>query len=78
MHHREMTKQPTGRTQKKKKPQAAKAKNPAAVALGRLGGLKGGSALAAKMTPKQRSLSAKKAALARWSQFRTKDAKENS
>ena len=29
-------------------------KNPAAVALGRLGGLKGGPALAAKMTPAQR------------------------
>jgi hypothetical protein len=42
-------------------------KNPAAVALGRLGGLKGGKALAAKMTPAQRKASARKAALARWS-----------
>jgi hypothetical protein len=42
-------------------------KNPAAVALGRLGGLKGGPALAAKMTPAQRKAAAKKAALARWS-----------
>jgi hypothetical protein len=41
-------------------------KNPAAVALGRLGGLKGGKARAAKMTKKQRSESARKAALARW------------
>lgn len=40
-------------------------KNPAAVALGRLGGLKGGKARAAKMTAKQRSASARKAALAR-------------
>lgn len=42
------------------------AKDPAAVALGRKGGLKGGKARAAKMTPKQRSASAKKAAAARW------------
>lgn len=43
------------------------AKNPAAVALGRLGGLKGGKARAAKMTPKERSDAARKAARARWS-----------
>jgi len=42
-------------------------KNPAAVALGRLGGLKGGKALAAKLTPAQRKASACRAALARWS-----------
>jgi hypothetical protein len=42
-------------------------KNPAAVALGRLGGLKGGPALAAKMTPAQRKAAGRKAALARWS-----------
>jgi hypothetical protein len=41
-------------------------KNPAAVALGRLGGLRGGPALAAKLTPAQRKASARKAALARW------------
>lgn len=41
-------------------------KNAAAVALGRLGGAKGGKARAAKMTPEQRSESAKRAALARW------------
>jgi hypothetical protein len=41
-------------------------KNPAAVALGRLGGLKGGHARAAKLTKAQRSESAKKAAQARW------------
>ncbi len=41
-------------------------KDPAAVALGRKGGLKGGKARAASMTKKQRSASAKKAALARW------------
>lgn len=41
-------------------------KNPAAVALGRLGGKKGGKARAAKLTPEQRSEIAKKAARARW------------
>jgi len=45
---------------------ATVAKNPAAVALGRMGGLKGGRARAESMTPKQRSASAKKAAKARW------------
>jgi hypothetical protein len=42
------------------------AKNPNAVALGKLGGAKGGKARAAKLTPEQRSEIAKKAATARW------------
>ena len=41
-------------------------KNPAAVALGRLGGLKGGKARAQKLTQEQRSEIAKKAAEKRW------------
>lgn len=41
-------------------------KNPAAVALGRMGGLKGGKARAAKLSAKRRSQIAKKAAAARW------------
>jgi hypothetical protein len=41
-------------------------KNPAAVALGRLGGLKGGKARAAKLTTKQRKSIATHAARARW------------
>lgn len=41
-------------------------KDPAAVSLGRRGGLKGGKARAASMTPKQRADIAKKAAAARW------------
>lgn len=41
-------------------------KDPAAVALGRKGGLKGGLARAAKLTPEQRSATARKAAQARW------------
>ena len=41
-------------------------KNPYAVALGRKGGLKGGPARAAGMTPEERSESARKAVQARW------------
>lgn len=41
-------------------------KNPAAVALGRLGGAKGGKARAEKLSAKKRSEIAKKAARARW------------
>jgi hypothetical protein len=41
-------------------------KNPAAVALGRKGGLKGGKARAAKMTAAERSAAAKRAAESRW------------
>jgi hypothetical protein len=44
----------------------APAKNPAAVALGRLGGAKGGKARAAKLTPEERQAIARKAARARW------------
>jgi len=45
-------------------------KNPYAVALGRKGGLKGGPARAAKMTPEERSESARKAVQARWEKTR--------
>ncbi len=41
-------------------------KNPHAVALGKLGGSKGGKKRATKLTAAQRSESARKAALARW------------
>jgi hypothetical protein len=41
-------------------------KNPAAVALGRLGGLKGGKARAESLSPKKRKEIAAKAAAARW------------
>ncbi|HEY5743738.1 MAG TPA: hypothetical protein VIS99_14485 [Terrimicrobiaceae bacterium] len=41
-------------------------KNEAAVALGRLGGLKGGKARAKALTKKQRSEIARLAAIARW------------
>ena len=42
-------------------------KNPHAVALGKMGGSKGGKKRASKLTPEERSASARKAALARWS-----------
>jgi hypothetical protein len=41
-------------------------KNPAAVALGRLGGLKGGKARANSLTSEQRKEIARKAAQSRW------------
>jgi hypothetical protein len=41
-------------------------KNPAAVALGRLGGRKGGKARAKRLSPERRSEIAKAAAAARW------------
>ena len=43
-------------------------KNPAAVALGRLGGLKGGKSRAAKLSPAKRRAIARKAAQKRWGQ----------
>ena len=57
-------------TPKKKEPPA---KNPAAVALGRLGGLKGGKARAAKLSAKKRAEIAKKAAIARWKSMQVND-----
>jgi hypothetical protein len=45
-------------------------KNPAAVALGRLGGLKGGKARAKKLFKSKRIAIAKKAARARWRERR--------
>lgn len=49
-----------------KETEPAKEKNPAAVALGRLGGLKGGKARAKKLSPERRKEIAQKAAMARW------------
>ena len=48
------------------KPEPDAGKNPAAVALGRLGGLKGGKARAAKLSKKKLSEIGKKAAEQRW------------
>ena len=46
-------------------------KNPAAVALGRLGGLKGGKARAKKLSPEKRKAIAVKAAKARWTKAKS-------
>jgi hypothetical protein len=43
-------------------------KNPAAVSLGRLGGLKGGKARAKKLSPERRSEISRQGALKRWGQ----------
>lgn len=47
-------------------PEPESTKDPAAVELGRRGGLKGGKARAVKLSAKRRSEIAKKAARARW------------
>ena len=57
-----ITDKATGRAPPEEQPE----KNPSAVALGRLGGLKGGKARASKLTAKQRKEIAKKAAAKRW------------
>lgn len=44
----------------------AEGKDPAAVELGRRGGLKGGHARAARLSPAERSEAARRAAKARW------------
>ena len=48
------------------KPDPDAGKNAAAVELGRKGGLKGGKARAASMTPEERSEAARRAAASRW------------
>jgi len=50
---------------------AEQPKNPAAVALGRLGGLKGGKARAKKLSARKRTQIARKAAARRWSTRRS-------
>lgn len=47
-------------------------KNAAAVALGRRGGLVGGHARAAAMSPEERSDSARNAVKARWAKYKAK------
>ena len=49
----------------------AKKKNPHAVALGKIGGAKGGKVRAAKLSPDRRSEIARKAVLARWAKRKT-------
>jgi hypothetical protein len=55
----------------------AKKKNPNAVALGKLGGSKGGKIRAAKLTAEERSEIARKAVLARWAKAKEKAPRKN-
>ncbi len=57
----------TSETNQKTIPEEQPTKNPHAQALGRLGGLKGGKARAAKLSSEQRKKIASEAAKARWS-----------
>ncbi len=57
----------TGEATENDIPPELEGKNPAAVALGRMGGLKGGRARAKVLSAKRRSEIAKKAAAKRWS-----------
>ena len=50
-----------------------KKKNPHAVALGKMGGAKGGKIRAAKLSAQQRSEIARKAVMARWTKAKRKD-----
>jgi hypothetical protein len=61
----DIVQQVTGQAEMPDKP-TPPVKNPAAVTLGRLGGLKGGKARAEALSPKKRSEIAKKAAAKRW------------
>jgi len=51
-------------------PDPNEGKNPAAVALGKLGGAKGGAARAKALTPAKRRAIARKAAVSRWNRER--------
>ncbi len=57
---------PAAPARKRPKKKPVDKRDPAAVALGRRGGLKGGKARAKKLTKEQLSESARKAAAARW------------
>jgi hypothetical protein len=63
---RKIVDQAVGDAPKEGPPNPNEGKNPAAVALGKLGGSKGGKARAAKLTAAQRRASARRAAQARW------------
>ena len=60
-------------TKGKPEPGESDKKNPHAVALGRLGGKKGGPARARNLTAKRRKQIAKKAAQARWAKAKEKE-----
>jgi hypothetical protein len=51
----------------------AKKKNPHAVALGKIGGAKGGKMRATRLSPERRSEIARKAVLARWAKRKNQE-----
>jgi len=51
----------------------AKKKNPHAVALGKMGGSKGGKTRASRLTPERRTEIARKAVLARWAKYKKRE-----
>jgi hypothetical protein len=59
-----------GQSTARAEPTVVQGKNPAAVALGRLGGLKGGKARAKALSAKRRKQIARRAALVRWEKRR--------
>jgi hypothetical protein len=65
--------EPLAETQKPIDP----SKNPHAVAVGRLGGLKGGAARAAALGPRKRAQIAAKAAKARWGKKNERPSRQN-
>jgi len=65
-----IVKQTTNKSISKSSQKESKEKNPAAVALGKLGGKKGGRARAEKLSPERRKEIAKKAATARWKKYK--------
>lgn len=75
---RQIVDEATGQCEPEEEPKPDDGKDPAAVALGRKGGLKGGKARAAKMTPEERSEAAKKAAEARWSKGKSANGTQTS
>ena len=62
----QVVRESTGQAPKLQDEPEERPKNPSAVALGRLGGLKGGKARAATLTARMRSQMASKAAASRW------------
>lgn len=68
----EAIQEPLNPPKKKEKPEQPE-KNPAAVALGRLGGLKGGKARAKSLSAKRRKEIAQEAAKKRWNKPDDKD-----
>ena len=66
----DIVKQTTNKPIQKSSQKKSKEKNPNAVALGKLGGLKGGKTRAKTLSPERRKEIAQKAARARWKKYK--------